>query len=161
MFTVISSSASLLWQSLPQLISGIVAWIQGLMANIRLEVPASLLQQYDQTIADAGVTVVNALRSGLGQGFSVVTASAGLILGFLSLPLVVFFILKDWDNLRDGFFGIMPPWASEHARNVAGILERVLGRYIRGQFIMSIIIGSLVFIVLTVLGIQFAPALAV
>ena len=40
-------------------------------------------------------------------------------------------------------------------------MERVLGRYIRGQFIMSVIIGSLVFILLTILKIPFAPALAV
>lgn len=161
MFTVISSSASLLWQNLPQLISSIVAWVQGFLAKIRLEVPASMLQQYDQAIADAGASIINVLRSGLGQGFSSIKAGAGLILGFLSLPLIVFFMLKDWDNLRDGFFRGLPPWASEHARNVTGILERVLGRYIRGQFIMSSIIGILVFIMLTILQIQFAPALAV
>jgi predicted PurR-regulated permease PerM len=160
LYTAISSSTSLLWQNLPQLISDIVAQVQGFMAAVRLEVPASLLQQYDQTIESAGVSVVNALRSGLGQGFSMLSASAGLILGFISLPLVVFFTLKDWDKLRDGFFGIMPSWASEHARNVVGILERVLGRYIRGQFIMSIFIGVLVYILLRVLGIEFAPALA-
>ena len=100
------------------------------------------------------------MRNGLGQGFSMAAASAGLILGFLSLPLVVFFMLKDWDSLRDGFFGIMPSWASEHARNVAGILQRVLGRYIRGQILLSIIIGILVFIMLSIMKIEFAPALA-
>jgi predicted PurR-regulated permease PerM len=161
LFTVISSSTLLLWQSLPQLISDIVARIQGFMAAVRLEVPASMLQQYDQTIESAGVTVVNALRSGLGQSFSIVVASAGLFLGFLSLPLIVFFLLKDWEKLRDGFFGNLPSWASEHARNVTGILDQVMGRYIRGQFIMSIIIGVLVSIMLFVLKIQFAPALAV
>jgi predicted PurR-regulated permease PerM len=161
MITVVSSSASVLWQKLPQLISDIVAWIQSLMAKIRLEVPASMLAQYDQTIASAGVNVVNALRNGLGRGFSMAVASAVLILGFLSLPLIVFFMLKDWDRLRDGFFGIMPPWASGHAKNITGILERVLGRYIRGQIIMSFIIGILVFIMMTALQIPFAPALAV
>jgi predicted PurR-regulated permease PerM len=159
--TVVNSTTSLLWQNLPQLISNMVAQIQGLMAAIRLKVPASILQQYDQAIENAGVMVVNALRNGLGQGLSVATASAGLILGFLSMPLIVFYMLKDWDNLRDGLFGMMPPWASEHAKNVTGILEQVMGRYIRGQIIMSIIIGILVFIMLTVLQIPFAPALAV
>jgi len=161
MITIVNSTASLLWQNLPQLISGIMARIQGWMAAIRLEVPESMLQPYDQTIKDSGVMVVNALRNGLGRGFSMAAASASLILGFLSLPLVIFFMLKDWDNLRDGFFGIMPSWASEHAKNVAGILERVMGRYIRGQIIMSIIKGILVFIMLTVLRIEFTPALAV
>ena len=90
MITVVNSTTSLLWQKLPQLISDIVAQIQGLMAEIRLEVPASMLQQYDQTIKDGGVMVVDVLRNGLGQGFSMAAASAGLILGFLSLPMVVF-----------------------------------------------------------------------
>jgi predicted PurR-regulated permease PerM len=161
MFKTITSSTSLLWQNLPQLISDIVSRIQSFMAAIRLDVPASMVQQYDSTIQNAGVTVVDALRNGLGQGFSIAAASASLFLGFLSLPLIVFFMLKDWDNLRDGFFGIMPSWASEHTKNLASILERVLGRYIRGQIIMSSIIGILVFIMLTVLKIQFAPALAV
>ncbi len=158
---LVNSTTSLLWQSLPQLISNIVAQIQSWMAAIRLEVPASMLQQYDQTIEDGGVMLVNALRNGLGQGFSMAAAGVGLILGFLSLPLIVFYMLKDWDNLRDGFFGMMPSWASEHAKNVAGILELVLGRYIRGQFTLSVFVGILVFIVLTVLRIPFAPALAV
>jgi predicted PurR-regulated permease PerM len=160
-FTVVNSSASLLFQNLPQFISGIITWIQDLMAKIRLGVPASMLQQYDETLANAGVTLVNILRYGLVQGFSMLTASVGLILGFFALPLIVFFLLKDWDNLRDGFFGIMPAWASEHARKVADILQRVLGRYIRGQIILSFFVGTLVFILLTVLGIPFAPALAV
>lgn len=159
--TVVNSTASLLWQNLPELISALVDRIQGLLSAIRLEVPSSLLQQYDTAITNSGVIVVNALRNGLGQGFSTIVASTGLILGFLALPLVVFYLLKDWDSLRDGFFGIMPSWAGEHAKSVAGILERVMGRYIRGQIIMSTIIGSLVFIMLTVLGIEFAPVLAV
>jgi predicted PurR-regulated permease PerM len=54
----------------------------------------------------------------------------------------------------------MPSWASEHARNVADILQRVLGRYIRGQILLSIIIGVLVFIMLSIMKIEFAPALA-
>ena len=59
------------------------------------------------------------------------------------------------------FLEVMPSWASEHARNVTGILERVLGRYIRGQILLSIIIGILVFIMLSIMKIEFAPALAV
>jgi predicted PurR-regulated permease PerM len=161
LFTVVTSSVALLWQNSPQLISDVIGWVQNLMTKIRLEIPASMLEQYDQTIADAGVTLVNILRNGLGQGFSMAVASVSLILGFLALPLIVFFMLKDWDNLRDGFFRSMPSWASEHTKNVANILQQVLGRYIRGQLILSAFVGTLVFILLTVLGISFAPALAV
>jgi predicted PurR-regulated permease PerM len=159
-YTVIRSSTSQLWQTLPDLISGVVAWVQHFMASIRLHIPASMLQQYDKTIAGAGVTVINTLRSGLGHGFSIIRSGVGLVLGFMALPLIVFFTLKDWDSLRDGFFKMMPSWASVHARNVAVIFERVLGRYIRGQVILSTFIGVMVLVLLTVLKIQYAPALA-
>ena len=69
MYTVVSSSALILWQDLPNLISGIVSWIQDLMAKIRLEVPASMLQKYDEAIANAGVTVVNCVAKRTWSGF--------------------------------------------------------------------------------------------
>jgi predicted PurR-regulated permease PerM len=159
-FTTVSNSITSLWQTVPQTISSIVVWAQDFLVKIRLNVPSSMLAQYDQAISDAGVSAVNILRSGLGTGFSLVSSSVSLILGFLAMPLIVFFMLKDWDKLRDGFFGIMPDWAGEHAKKIMSIMERVLGRYIRGQFIMSVIIGVLVFILLTILKIPFAPALA-
>jgi predicted PurR-regulated permease PerM len=159
-FTVIRSSTADLWQALPQSISSITDWVQDLLAKIRLDVPASMLGQYDQAISDAGVSAVNILRSGLGTGLTLVTSSVSLILGFLALPLIVFFMLKDWDKLRDGFYGMMPDWAGEHARKITCIMENVLGRYIRGQVIMSFIIGTLVFTLLTILRIPSAPALA-
>lgn len=159
-YSVVSNSASQLWESMPAMITDLVARVQDLLAAVRLQVPESMQQQYDQTIKDAGVTAVNVLRNGLGQGFSFAVSGAGMVLGFLSLPLLVFFMLKDWDHLRDGLFGTMPSWAGEHARQVASILDRVLGRYFRAQLVMSGIIGVLVFIMLTVLGIPFAPALA-
>lgn len=159
-YSVVSSSASQLWDSVPNMIGDLVTRIQAMLAAVRLQVPESMQQQYDQAIKDAGVTAVNVLRNGLGHGFSFAVSGAGMVLGFLSLPLLVFFMLKDWDHLRDGLFRIMPSWAAEHTRQVAGIFDRVLGRYVRAQIIMSGIIGVLVFIMLTVLGIPFAPALA-
>jgi predicted PurR-regulated permease PerM len=158
--TIINSTTTALWQNLPQLISNVVAWIKDQLAEVRLEVPASLLQQYDQAIQNSSVMIINAMRSGLSRGFSWITASVGMILGFLALPLIVFFLLKDWEKLRDGFFEMMPSWARQHAKNVTGILELVLGRYIRGQITLSILVGIMAFILLTVLRIHFAPALA-
>jgi predicted PurR-regulated permease PerM len=59
-FTVIRSSTASLWETLPQTFSSIVDWFKDFLSKIRLQVPASMLQQYDQTISDAGVTAVNA-----------------------------------------------------------------------------------------------------
>jgi len=74
-FTVVRSSTAALWETLPQSMTNIVDWVKNFLAEIRLQVPASMLAQYDQTITDAGVNVVNVLRNGLGQGFSMVSSS--------------------------------------------------------------------------------------
>jgi predicted PurR-regulated permease PerM len=157
---VINSSAALLWQNLPDLVNRLIAQIQDYLAQIRLQIPASLLEQYDSAISSAGVLLLNTLKNGLGQGLSLALTSASLILGFLSLPLIVFFMLKDWENLRNGFFSAIPSWARDNAKNTAKIVENVLGRYLRGQIIMSLIIGLFSLAMLTILQIPFAPALA-
>jgi predicted PurR-regulated permease PerM len=161
MATTIRDSIGLFWQSFPNIAKEFISQIQDLLAGIRLEIPASLLQDYDNAIASAEHGLVNVLKSGLMRGASLAWTSASLLLGFLSLPLIVFFMLKDWDKLRDGFFYALPTWASEHAKNVVNILESVLGRYIRGQIIMSVIVGVLVLGMTTALRVPFAPALAI
>jgi predicted PurR-regulated permease PerM len=161
MATTIRDSISLLWQNFPNIAKDFIFQIQNLLDRIRLNIPASFLQNYDNAIASAEDGLVNVIKTVFTRGVSLVWTSVSLVLGFLSLPLIVFYMLKDWDKLRDGFFYALPTWASEHAKSVVSILENVLGRYIRGQIIMSVFVGALTLGLVTALRIPFAPALAI
>jgi len=161
MVTVVGSSLMNLFQNAPQVTADALQALQNWFDELRRQLPDNLQQQINSVVGNLGAWFGNALRDALLGGVSFITNSTSFLFGFLSLPFFVFFLLKDWERLRDGFYRGLEPWMREHARNVAGIIDRVVGSYVRGLIFMSIIITVLVFTMLSVLQIQFAPALAV
>lgn len=100
------------------------------------------------------------LQSWLGGVFSFIFGSLNGLLGFVALPLFLFYILKDSERLREGFYRYTPSGAVEHIKNIASIVERTLGRYIRAALVLAFTVGLLSFIGLAILDIPYAPALA-
>lgn len=145
---------------LPQIIPNFIESIQEWTGNIRQLVPPQIRDQLDDYFADLLGNLAGAITGGLMALFTLLTASFSFILGFISLPVFLFFLLKDADKLNAGFYGTFPPWPREHIRGVALIIRDVLGRYIRSSIILGIAVAIMNFIGLTILGIPFAPALA-
>ena len=84
-----------------------------------------------------------------------------MILGFIIMPIFVFFILKDWDRLRDRFYAALPLWARIHTKSIFSILQNAVVRYIRGQLLLGLAVAILSYILLMILRISFALPLAV
>ena len=82
-------------QNAPQYISaGLLAlgeWAEG----FRQYLPPEMQQQIDQLILDAGQAVGNAIREVFMRGISFIPTTFSLIFGFASLPIFLFYILKD------------------------------------------------------------------
>ncbi len=84
-----------------------------------------------------------------------------MILGFIIMPVFTFFLLKDWDRLRDRFYAALPKWTRIHTKNIFSILQNAVVRYIRGQMLLGLAVAVLSYILLTVLRISFALPLAI
>jgi predicted PurR-regulated permease PerM len=82
------------------------------------------------------------------------------ILGFAVLPFFLFYIMKDSERLKKGVASALTPRIAEHARNIVTIVERVLGRYIRAQIMLGVIVAYFSFIGLWLLKAPFPLALA-
>ncbi len=130
------------------------------MNSLRQVIPPQLQDQVDSYLASLPGTIGNALESGFLSGFSYISGTFGLILGFVSLPVFLFYILKDAEKLSQSFYSGMSSWTAEHARAIMRIIYDVLGRYIRSSIVLGLAVGIADFIGLMVLGIPFAPALA-
>ena len=147
-------------QNAPQYISaGLLAlgeWAEG----FRQYLPPEMQQQIDQLILDAGQAVGNAIREVFMRGISFIPTTFSLIFGFASLPIFLFYILKDSEKLEKGFYSAFSPWMAEHIRSIISIIEKVLGRYIRAQLMLGFFVGYLVLVGLLILRVDFAPALA-
>ena len=112
-----------------------------------------------QDSAEILQTLTNRIGS-VGQDFatslllSVNTAVAYLIY-FVLVPVMVFFILMDKDQLG-AFVGRLLPTKRDFMRQVWAQMQTQASNYVRGKFIEVVVIGAISFIVFWALGLQFA-----
>jgi predicted PurR-regulated permease PerM len=158
--TGVASSFSLLIKNAPQYFSEGLQTLRGWFESFQRWLPPEV-HQGGMTFEDIGTILGDAMRNAFGEGISYISGTFGLILGFVALPVFLFYILKDWEKLSSGFYSAFSTRMAEHVRGVVGVINKVLGRWIRAQLVLSATVAVLCFIGLAALGITLAPALAV
>ena len=94
------------------------------------------------------------------QGATTVTRTAfNIIVNFIIGPLLGFYILKDTEMIHSAFLKIIPLRKRLEVDTILAKINRVFSRYIRGQLIISFIVGVLCTITLLILRIDFAVLL--
>ncbi|MGA3038120.1 MAG: AI-2E family transporter [Vulcanimicrobiaceae bacterium] len=88
---------------------------------------------------------------------SAVTLVAALIV----VPILTAYMLLDQENLVRVFLGFFPKRVRPKAKAVLLDLDHVLGGFIRGQMIDAVIVGVMMFIVLTIFRVPYAYLIAV
>ena len=159
--TAIIEASMVLLESAPDIIHRSLYQIQQWLEGVRQQFPPEIRQQVDKALIEGGVALGNSIRDALVGGISAVPRNFSTILGFAALPFFLFYIMKDSEKLKRGFSSALTPGIAEHARNIVSIVERVLGRYIRAQIMLGLIVAYFAFIGLLLLGVPFAPALAI
>ncbi|MAF85523.1 MAG: hypothetical protein CL875_03450 [Dehalococcoidales bacterium] len=158
--TAVIDAFSVLVQNASQYIEASLATIQQRAEVLRQQFPPEMQQEVDRLILDAGAAAGNAIRGLFTRSISAIPSTFSLLLGLVSLPIFLFYIMKDSEKLKRGFYSSLSPQIAEHAKNIISILDKVLGRYIRAQIMLGLVVGYLCFIGLLILRIPFAPALA-
>lgn len=74
------------------------------------------------------------------------------LLGFLVIPFFLFYILIDTNKLPGAINALLHRRIRDDFWNIWSIIDGVLGRYIRGQLLLGLIIGFASFVGLTVLN---------
>ena len=160
MITGVISSFAILVKNAPQYFTEGLQALQDWFEGFRKSIPLSAQQQVEDAIQNLGTTLGTAMKSAFGKGLSAVAGTFGFILGFVALPMFLFYVLKDWEKLSSSFYSAFSPQVAKHVRGVVGVVDNVLGRWIRAQLMLSAVVAILTFIGLSALGITLAPALA-
>jgi predicted PurR-regulated permease PerM len=159
--SAVVNAFSQLIQAGPGLISDSLSnfriWLVGISADFAPEFQT----QIEAFLLDAGESIGRALQGVVVSGVSAVPDTLSFMLGFAALPLFLFYLLKDVEKVRRGFYASFTPWLGVHVRNIVSIIERVLGRYLRAQLMLGTIVAYLTYVGLLLLGISVAPALAI
>lgn len=83
-----------------------------------------------------------------------------LLIKTLVYLLTVFYFLLHGDTLLRKLRELAPPRHQETVRRVTGQVNGTFGAYIRGQLILFVIMSAATFVVLTILGVEYALVLA-
>jgi len=158
--TGVVGSFSTLLKNAPQYFSQGLKTLQDLLDSLQQWLPPETQQQIGGGLQNVGTSLSNALSSAFTKGVSFVSSTFGFILGFVALPVFLFYILKDWEKLSSSFYSAFSPQMAKHVRGVVAVIDKVLGRWIRAQLMLSAVVAVLSFIGLAALGITLAPALA-
>lgn len=96
----------------------------------------------------------------LSQNFLGNALSSSLtLINILSLifitPILVFYLLKDWDVLMIKIYELLPKSIAKQTKDIAGDINKTLAGYVRGQFNVCLILAIFYAISLSLVGLNF------
>ena len=108
----------------------------------------SLMQDNAGAVGDLSAQLAGSLKLG-GQML------LGVIVNAMLLPVVMFYLLRDWPTLIDGVDHLVPRSARPMVRNLAREIDAVLSEFLRGQGLVMLALATYYCIALKLAGLQF------
>ncbi len=136
---------------------------------LRTSIFASFYETLDINIAklvdnlpsDLGKTLTDA-AGGIATGVtSFVSALTGFVLSIVTVPFILFYLLKDGEKLPEVFIKVLPPRMRNEARKIVKEADNQISSYIQGQILVAICIGVMVSIGFFIIGMDYALLLGV
>ncbi len=158
--TTVASSFGTLVHNAPQYLTTGLTNLQSWLGSFREWLPPEFHREIDSMVEELASLTGNAIRNVLVRTASTISASTGLLLSLVSLPIFLFYILKDWERLSKGLYSLLGPGLGQKARDIANILDSVIGRWVKSQIILSLAVFAMCLLGLSVIGVKPAPALA-
>jgi len=135
------------------LLSTALPWLQGKLSMPALGLDAqSLIDAAGQHWKEAGSAIVGMLGSFSRGGGAIVSWLVNLLL----IPVVTFYLLRDWDHLLAGIRNLLPRKSEATVSAVFGEIDEVLGAFIRGQLLVMTALGLIYAVGLWLLGLDLA-----
>ena len=145
----------------PEILTGARETGQAWLDQYHAIVPDQIEEAIEANLAQAAARFGAAFQTGLAASVGWLLRTANVIVGLLVIPLWLFYVLRSESSGVRFFYSLFPPAMLADVRNVTTIINNVVGRYIRGQLTLGLIIGVLSFIGLTFIGMPYAFLLAV
>lgn len=116
----------------------------------------SLPRGTDQFLSELAT---RAQRYGLSLVGSIPQTTSFFFGGLLNLilgPIIAFYVLKDIDDIRDTLVGLFPPHLRDEVLVVIHKVNYIVGGFLRGQALVSLVVGTSIGLFLSFIGVKFA-----
>jgi len=109
------------------------------------------IQTVQQTIRGNATTYAQNIGTFLFSSIIALFETIAFIIGFLVIPFFLFYVLVDADAAPNAINQVLHPRIRADFWNIWGIIDGVLGKYIRGQLLLGVVIGAATFLGLSTL----------
>ncbi|MFJ7145579.1 AI-2E family transporter [Pseudomonas protegens] len=110
------------------------------------KVKAAISEHMGQTTDIVGVVLSQATASGL--------ALIGWLANLVLIPVVSFYLLRDWDLMMVKIRSLLPRNREERVMSLAGECHEVLGAFVRGQLLVMLALGVIYAAGLMLVGLE-------
>lgn len=138
------------------LVNTAIPWVE---ARLGLTFPAmdvasltETFKTYWKELASAAVNVIGSVSAG-GQFL------INSLLNFVLVPVVTFYLLRDWDKLIEGIRRLIPTRLEPIISGLAREIDDVMGAFIRGQLMVMVALGLIYTLGLWIMGLDLAFAI--
>lgn len=100
--------------------------------------------------SQAGTYVAQGLGTLVSSGFGLI----GVLVNVVVVPVVTFYLLRDWDNLVTSIDGLLPHRWRPMVREFASEADRVLGGFLHGQLLVMLAQGTFYAVALSMVGLK-------
>ncbi len=130
----------------------VVPWLE-VNFNIQLQIDTLLLKQIILDHWQSAGGIAAKMLPGLKTGGLVILE---FIMNTLLLPVVLFYLLRDWNILIEKIKELIPPRWQGQILSLTQETDRVLAEFMRGQFAVIIIMSGYFITGLWLIGLEFA-----
>jgi predicted PurR-regulated permease PerM len=119
------------------------------------------LEELKGNLLAGGMDYVKPVASGI---FKATSGLLGFVLAFVNLviiPVFFFYMLRDIDFIRENFYRFVPDTVEGNVRNYLGMVDGVLGGFIRGQILVALCLAVLYSAGLLITGLRFGVVIGV
>ena len=157
---LIQLQVSALMDALPGIISQIEqVWLPRVSAW--LGVPAgedvgfaAFIARYSDMAGSWGTSILLSLTRSGG-------ALAGAVISLFLVPILTFYMLRDWDSILGHLGALVPSSQRETIFRLARETDEILGAFLRGQVLVMLALGIIYSVGLAFVGLKFAIAIGV
>lgn len=124
---------------------------------IELRVPPTAIELLEQTVdqmREGGLALLSAVPSFTLNIFSIVFY-------FILAPVMAFYLLKDLDKIRQTMIEIIPLRYRDDSLDILQKVDLALSGFLRGQFLVALVVGILATISFSIIGIDFSVVLGI
>lgn len=151
------SETKQLIQNVPEYIALIQKWF--------FEIDSKLLNKLNIDIKEIlnanSINIEGISKQTLSIFLNIVKSISSNILYYLLIPIISFYILRDWKRLVMWIKWLLPEKYRKEGLYIFADINRVLHQYIRGQLLDAVIVGLLSFFGFSLLSVRYSALLGV